>query len=428
MGSRKFFLTLFTFSLSLLVTGFLLSTPFEILQGLKVIVSTEGTLITDYFALAGPGAALVNSALVTMICIAFLYFSHDPVSGKTVITVGLMSGFAFFGKNLLNIWPIVFGAWLYALYQKEPVHKYTSIGFLGTTLSPFVSFIALRQSGTPDHIAIGILTGLIIGFVLPPLADHTFRIQNGMNLYNMGFAAGLLAMILVSLAQSMGQAPELTYNWSTEYNGALTAYLIVTLAALFISAFVLDRQVLKTYVRLVKSRGHAPNDYLVKFGAPAVLLNASLCGALALIYIKTTGGVLNGPTLGAVFTIMSFASSGKNPRNIFPVMLGVLIGSLLNTWQVTSPSVQLSGLFCTALAPLTDYFGGAVGILAGFLHSSVVLYAGSPLAGLNLYNNGFAAGIVATVLYPVLCELLKHKRAKLDDVDYIEYTNKDDNI
>ena len=40
--------------------------------------------------------------------------------------------------------------------------------------------------------------------------------------------------------------------------------------------------------------------------------------------------------------------------------------------------------------------------VAGFMHSSAALTVGPVHAGLNLYNNGFAAGIVASVLVPVI--------------------------
>ncbi len=420
MGSRKVYIVLILFSLSLLVTGFIVSTPLEILSGLKTIIISESTLVTDYFAIAGPGAALVNSSLVTLITIALLYFSRDPICGATIMSTGLMAGFALFGKNIVNIWPIIFGTWLYAVYQKESVMKYTPIALLATTLSPFVSFIALRQGGTPEHIFMALILGLIIGFLMPPLAEYTFRIHNGMNLYNTGFAAGLLAMVLVPVTMAFGNAPENAYFWSTQYHNILLIYLVSLLAALLIAAFIVDKHVLKSYFALVNSRGHVPNDYLEKFGAPAVMLNSSLCGAIALLYILITGGALNGPTLGAIFTVICFASSGKNPRNITPVMVGVLIGSICNTWGITDPSVQLAGIFCTTLAPITDYFGTFAGIIAGFLHSSVVLYAGTPLAGLNLYNNGFSGGIVATVLYPVLSKVFKHKRANIENLDYMD--------
>ena len=41
----------------------------------------------------------------------------------------------------------------------------------------------------------------------------------------------------------------------------------------------------------------------------------------------------------------------------------------------------------------------------GFVHSAAALTVGSLHAGLNLYNNGFAAGIVAAFLVPVIVAL-----------------------
>mgnify|MGYP002514211404 CR=1 FL=1 len=34
-----------------------------------------------------------------------------------------------------------------------------------------------------------LLMGVIIGFVMPSLSAYTYKIQNGLNLYNMGFAS-----------------------------------------------------------------------------------------------------------------------------------------------------------------------------------------------------------------------------------------------
>ena len=44
-------------------------------------------------------------------------------------------------------------------------------------------------------------------------------------------------------------------------------------------------------------------------------------------------------------------------------------------------------------------------MVAGFLHSSATLAVGFNHAGLNLYNNGFAAGLVAAVVVPVAVAL-----------------------
>lgn len=56
----------------------------------------------------------------------------------------------------------------------------------------------------------------------------------------------------------------------------------------------------------------------------------------------------------------------------------------------------------------------------GILHSAVVLFAGTPIMGLNLYNNGFSAGILAMILYPVLTSVAKNKKVVLQDKDYFD--------
>jgi hypothetical protein len=119
-------------------------------------------------------------------------------------------------------------------------------------------------------------------------------------------------------------------------------------------------------------------------------------------YILAVGGELNGPVIGAIFTIVGFAAFGKHPRNIVPIIAGVFLGSLAKPWNADDPSILLAALFGTTLAPIAGRFGWHWGVVAGFIHSSAALSVGPVHAGLNLYNNGFAAGIVASVLVPVV--------------------------
>ena len=60
----------------------------DILRGLYIIVTTEDALITDYVLVAGPGAALVNSAVVTAISICVLYLARDTLNGMTLVEMG----------------------------------------------------------------------------------------------------------------------------------------------------------------------------------------------------------------------------------------------------------------------------------------------------------------------------------------------------
>ena len=405
-----------------LLAALLLDSPGNILRGLRTIVYTEDALITDYIAVTGPGAALCNAALVTAITLCLLYFSNETFNGTTQLEVGLMSGFALFGKNFVNIWPILAGSFLYARFRREPLGTYIHIGLLTTALSPLVSYIALDNGWGNVYSAVAV--GVLIGFIMPPLSSYTYRIQNGMNLYNAGFACGLVAMILVPLMSSLGADPTVHYNWATGYNRLFAGMLSgLCLVLILCGLFCCRKPVWAAwagYRRLLLTSGRSPSDFLRMFGPAPVLINTGVNGLIGMAFVLGGGGDLNGPTIGGILTIMGFSAFGKHAANIIPVMAGVFLGGMVMHWSLSDPSVQLACLFCTTLAPISGYFGWPYGLLAGFLHSSVVLYTSSPVAGMNLYNNGFSGGLVAIVLYPLIIDVAQRRKAVLQDQDYFQ--------
>ena len=410
------------FSLGLMLLGVLMDDASQIPAGLFRIVTMQDLLITDYVYIAGPGAALVNAGLVTIISICIIRFSGDPYNGFTIVEMGLMAGFSLFGKNVLNIWPIILGTWLYARYQREPFSKYASVALLATSLAPLVSYMALGSIHA--SIPLGILTGIIIGFILPSLSAYTYKIQNGMNLYNMGFACGLFAMMVVPVLTAFGDKPDSVLYWAEGYNKTFVialGILCVTMILLGLFATpVPPWAVWAGYRRLLSTTGRAPSDYLRMFGAGPVMMNIGINGLLGILYILIVGGDLNGPTVGGIFTIMGFSAFGKHPFNIIPVMIGVAIGAYGMHYTPDYPYLQLAGLFGTTLAPIAGHFGWPFGILAGFIHSALVLQTGGPVAGLNLYNNGFSGGLIAIVLYPTITAIWRHRRPTLRDEDYYD--------
>ncbi len=428
MRYQKVYRYLLAFAGVLALLGLLLDRPENIPGGLWKILITEDSLITDYVAIAGPGAAFVNAALVTAVSVLVLRLAKESPNGYTLVEIGLMAGFALFGKNIMNIWPIILGAWLYAKARREPFSRYASVALLATSLAPVVSFLCLSGNGWTGWVA-GILVGAGIGFILPPLSAYTFRIQNGMNLYNMGFACGLLAMMLVPVLSSLGHAPTTAHHWATGYDLPLGLALGGLCAFLILSAFLFTKKpawsVWAGYRRLLQTTGRAPSDYLRMFGHEPVLMNMGVNGLIGMAFILLSGGDLNGPTLGGIFTIMGFSAFGKHARNIVPVMFGVFLGSLLMQWSIHDSAVQLACLFCTTLAPISGYFGWPFGVLAGFLHSSVVLHAGTPVEGINLYNNGFSGGLIAIVLYPIITSAIRHRRPVIQDEDYFDALEED---
>ena len=410
------------FGLALILFGLCQGPPEQILSGLRIIVTMEDVLITDYIAVAGLGAAFVNAGLVTLISVAILWLLDDTPNGATMVTIGLMSGFALFGKNIANIWPILGGTALYALVQKETLSRHVNVALRTTALSPVVSFMAVRF-----HPWLGVAAGLLVGFVMPPVAEHAHRVQNGMNLYSLGFSCGLVAMMLVPAFKAFGLAPAAAHYWSSGNNVRLGAGLAAVCAAFILAGLArAPRPVLKKYWMLLHTSGRAPSDYVRTFSPGPVLVNMGVNGLIATGYIVLTGGDLNGATIGAIFTIIGFSGYGKHAFNIVPVMAGVLLGSLLNHVDLNNSGLQLAGLFGTTLAPFAGVFGWPFGVLAGLIHSSVVLQAGLPLEGMNLYNNGFSGGLVAIVLYPILTALVKRRRPVLMEEDLFAIFAQDD--
>jgi len=107
------------------------------------------------------------------------------------------------------------------------------------------------------------------------------------------------------------------------------------------------------------------------------------------------GGQLNGPIVGSIIGAMSFGAFGNQVKNTVPVLVGIMIGCYLTGVDVASTSALVAAIFGTTLAPVSGYYGPLAGVIAGFVHITLVH------GGLNLYNNGFAGGFVAAVLVPI---------------------------
>ena len=391
------------FPLVFVLFGFLVDPPETIFRGLIAILTSRDTLLTDYIGLGGMGAAFVNAGLLTLMAIAVYYFSEAPIGGAAVACLFLVLGFGLFGKNILNVWFIVLGVYLYARFKKEAFANHINVAFFGAALAPIFSEI-LFSSVLPLSISLplSIITTLTIGFVLSPAAAQLFKAHMGFTLYNIGFAAGIIGSIVVAIYKSYGFVPEPVFIWTTGNNALLGTLLAVVFASAALGGYLLDRNALAAEAWIMRQPGQSPTDFIASAGIGPVLLNMSLTGAMGMTYVLLVGSDLNGPTIGAIMTVAGFSAFGKTPKNILPIMIGVFIGSLAKPWHVDDPSAVLAALFGTTLAPIAGRFGWRWGIVAGFIHSSVAQSVGDLHGGLVLYNNGFAAGLVAAILVPVI--------------------------
>lgn len=394
-----------------ILVGFFLQSPGEILQGIFTIIREPDFLITDYFIIGGVGAAFVNAGILTLVSIGIVYGLGMDFDGHTITSACLMFGFSLFGKNLLNIWAIMLGVFLYARYHRTSVSRYIYIGYYGTSLSPIITQVMqMWELPIPVRMGLCILTGTVIGFVLPPLCTHVHYSHKGYSLYNVGFAGGIIATVIVSMFKSFGITIESRLIWSEGNNGMFLALLFVLFGGMILYGVLSGRkEAVRGYRNILKCYGLGGTDYYKTEGGSATLINMGVNGLASMIILVALGGELNGPTIGSIFTVVGFSATGKHLRNILPVMAGVCLASVAKNWSITDPSAQLALLLSTTLAPIAGEFGILAGVLAGFLHSSVALNVGIVYGGMNLYNNGFAGGIVAIFLVPVIQSVMDRR-------------------
>lgn len=391
------------FSVFLFVCGLVLSPWDTLLPGLAAIHRSPDVLISDYFVIGGMGATMLNAGLVTLASLLLTRRLGLTYSGLSVAAILIMGGFALFGKNLVNCLPILFGNWLFARYQEEKWNKYIVIGLFSTCLAPFVSFLYNALSTALWlRVAAAAGIGVVIGFVVPALAPHTASFHMGYNLFNVGFAAGFVAIALMSVLRGFQLDSGSVMIWQKGFPPLLIGLCLGALVLLFVWGWLLSDRELHRLGRITRHSGRAVADFVFMDGVGPTFMNMAVMGLLAIGWLWLVGGDLNGPTLGGVITIMGFAAFGMHPKNCAPIVAGIWAATLLLRYQPADPSIQLAALFGMGLAPIAGQFGVVWGIIAGMLHCAIVTTVGSVYGGLNLYNNGFTAGLVALILVPLI--------------------------
>lgn len=411
-GKEMFFFSAAS-ALLLFIAAFLLAPPDELLRGMVTIVLTRDALVTDYFELAGFGAAFFNAGLVMSLAILLIRLQKIPFTGLTMAVLFINAGIALFGKNPINVLPMLLGTWLYARFHNAGMNRYVYTALFGSCLAPMVTeLVYLLPFSFVVNLGIAIIVGIFAGFVLPPLSVHTASMHMGYNLFNMGFAAGLFAFVMMCILQSLGLESNSVFIWSYGRPRWLLTGLYLYFAAALLFGMFLDKNSLRSLRRLMRHPGRAVADFVLMDGVPTTLVNMGVVGLLCTTYILLTGGDLSGPVVGAILTAFGFAAFGVHAKNYLPILAGVLLSTFFTHMQPTTPGIQMGAVFAVGLAPIAGQFGITAGIVAGILHAAVTVCSSSLYGGLNLYNNGFSTGLVAIVLVPVLESFIKGFKTK----------------
>ncbi len=375
----------------------------NVTDGLLRIIKSPTTLITDFMVVGGIGPSFVNAALIGFYNLFLLRRYRMRINGLLIAAFFTVLGFSFFGKNILNILPIYLGGYLFAKYQQIPMKNVILVIMFSTALAPIVSFITF--GGLFDEgfsYFMGLLSGITIGFIIVPLASHMIRFHDGYNLYNLGFTAGVVGTVITSLLRSFKVEIAPVNVIYLENSPWIISLLIVLFIYLIVMAFLTNKNVLKDYKAIYGYKGRTITDFTSLLGYGVTFLNMGILGLASLAFVLLLGGVVNGPVMAAIFTIVGFAAFGKQPKNCAPLVAGVLMAGVFFGYDFSSTTFIISALFATTIAPIAGAYGPVIGVMAGILHLTLVTNIGIIHGGINLYNNGFSGGLVAGFLVPII--------------------------
>ena len=395
---------LFGLSVMLMILAFIIESPQSLVNGMMTILVSPSQLFTDYMEIASVGSTLLNVAIMLGISIYSYKKLEIPLNGTVIGSLGMLAGFSFFGKNLFNSIPFMIGVWIYTKVTKQNYRNYVIVGLFGSALGPLISFLAF--SGVLPQgwsVLIAYALGIFIGFILPQLSTQFLGFHQGFSLYNVGFTAGIIGMVVLGFMNAFGIEVETRTLTSTQSPLILYQLLIGFCVILIVTSFYLHFKKKEKYhfKLLLKLSGRLPSDFVEMTNLATVTLNMSIIGFILLGYVLMNGGQLNGPIVGSIIGVMSFGAFGNQVKNTVPVLVGIMIGSYLTGVEPTSTSALIAAIFGTTLAPVSGYYGPFAGMIAGFVHITLVSHVVVMHGGLNLYNNGFAGGFVAALLVPI---------------------------
>ena len=392
-----------TVALSMLILiffiNYVISEHENIFIGMYKIITSPAVLVTDFIQVGGIGAAFLNAILIFSFNFFLIKSFKVKITGITIAAFFTVFGFSFFGKNILNILPFYLGGILYSIYTSTDFSEHIVPVAFSSALAPFVSSVAFYGDISYETSYINaILIGVLIGFIVVPLARSLYDFHEGYDLYNLGFTAGILGSVIIAVLKLYHFEITPQFLLSTEYDIPLKILCSAAFISLIIIGFYINDNSFSGYFSLIKDNGYK-SDFTQKYGYGLTFINMGIMGFVSIGFVTITGQAFNGPVLAALFTVVGFSANGKTVFNTLPILIGVLLASLGSKGSIFTLAV--SGLFGTALAPISGVFGPIAGIIAGWLHLAVVQNVDLVHGGLNLYNNGFSAGIVAGFLLPI---------------------------
>lgn len=94
-------------------------------EGFLLLQRTPARLISDFMKVASIGGTLLNGAFVGALGLGLVLWNRVKLSGPTFAAIFTMVGFAFFGKTVTNILPIMGGVYLAAKFVRKGQQQFS---------------------------------------------------------------------------------------------------------------------------------------------------------------------------------------------------------------------------------------------------------------------------------------------------------------
>ena len=435
MSEGSFLKLLFAFlTVCFLIAAVCMPDRANMFTGLWKILSQPSKISANYFAMGGYAATFLNMGLVALISLLlFLVFKGTPNNVSTLAFI-LTLGFGSWGINILNIWPTFFGVMIYGLVKKEKMGGLVNAMLFSTGIAPLITELMLRYL-TPEHVGFSIqgvllslFVGFIIGFFLPAGLAHSPKVHKGFDLYSAALPIGMTAFFLnATLYKTLGialpKALSDTAPESMQIASPVIAniFCITVFVVCIVAAFLLGCRP-KDYWQLLKDPELVTN-FSSTYGNATFLMNLGVFGLFILGYYNLIGATFNGITFGIVFCMLATCNSGSHPGNVWPIMLGYFVASVVFGWlsplvggtfamKINAQAIVVGLCYANGLSPIADKYGWRYGFIAAFMHYLLVTSVPALHGGYCLYNGGFTAALICLILVPELEKFFRTKEER----------------
>ncbi|MGM9589951.1 MAG: DUF1576 domain-containing protein [Faecousia sp.] len=425
------FLKLFfgCFAAFFLVAAFCMPDRAQMIPGLWQILIQPEKVATSYFGVGGFAATFLNMGLVASICFALFVIFQAEANNTSTLAVILTTGFGAWGINILNIWPSIAGVFLYAFVKKEKLRNLIHAMLFSTGLAPLMTDLMIRYPNaevggfTLGGVALALAVGCAIGFFLPAGLEHSPKVHKGFDLYSAALPMGMMAFFLnAQLFKTMGiQLPEPGDTLGVVSPMICNVFCLVLFGSCIAAALALGCTP-KAYWRLLRDPDFI-RDFSSYYGTHVFLMNVGVFGLFILGYYNLIGAPFNGVTFGVVFCMLATCNSGSHPGNVWPIMLGYMVSSVVFGWlsqaaggdfamHINSQAIVVGLCYANGLSPVADKYGWQFGFLGSVMHYLLVTSVPMLHGGFCLYNGGFTAALICLIMVPELERFAKTKNER----------------